>query len=65
MIFRNEGNALTASRGGENLRIEPWGQDALRVSAVMNDSDLSFPYALRMKEKKYTAWGSISSRALT
>ena len=46
MIFRNEGNALTASRGGENLRIEPWGQDALRVSAVMNDSDLSFPYAL-------------------
>ena len=46
MIFRNEGNALTASRGGENLRIEPWGQDALRVSAVMNDSDLPFPYAL-------------------
>ncbi len=46
MIFRNEGNALTASRGGENLRIEPWGQDALRVSAVMNNSDLSFPYAL-------------------
>ena len=46
MIFRNEGNALTAIRGGENLRIEAWGKDALRVSAVMNDSDVSFPYAL-------------------
>ena len=46
MIFRKEGNALIASRGGETLRIEGWGRDALRVSAVMNDTVISYGYAL-------------------
>ena len=46
MIFRKEGNALTASRSGETLRIEGWGKDALRVSAVMNDTVMPSQYAL-------------------
>ena len=46
MIFRKEGNALTASRSGETLRIEGWGKDALRVSAVMNDTVMPRQYAL-------------------
>ena len=46
MIFRQDGNALTASRGGETLRIEGWGRDALRVTAVMNNAAVSCLYAL-------------------
>ena len=38
MVFQKEDNALTARRGGETLRIEAWGRDALRVCAVMNDA---------------------------
>ena len=38
MDFQKQGNALTARRGGETLRIEGWGKDALRVRAVMNDA---------------------------
>ena len=35
MEFIREGNALLARRGGETLRIEPWGKDSLRVRAWM------------------------------
>ena len=49
MIFRKEGNALTASRGGETLRIEGWGKNALRVRAVMYDTWISRDYALTEK----------------
>jgi len=38
MEFLCEKNALTARRGGETLRIEGWGKDALRVRAVMYDA---------------------------
>ena len=38
MDFQKQGNALIARRGGETLRIEGWGKDALRVRAVMNDA---------------------------
>ena len=34
MIFENKGQALIACRGGETLRIEAWGRDALRVRAT-------------------------------
>ena len=49
MIFRKEGNALTARRGGETLRIEGWGENALRVRAVMYDTWISRDYALTEK----------------
>ena len=46
MIFLKEGNALIARRGGETLRIEGWGRNALRVRAVMNDIRTGQDYAL-------------------
>ena len=46
MIFLKEGNALIARRGGETLRIEGWGRNALRVRAVMNDIRIGQDYAL-------------------
>ena len=46
MIFLKEGNALIARRGGETLRIEGWGGNALRVRAVMNDIRTGQDYAL-------------------
>ena len=49
MIFRKEGNALTARRGGETLRIEGWGENALRVRAVMYDTWTGRDYALTEK----------------
>ncbi len=35
MTFEQKGNILIACRGGEILRLEPWGPDALRVRAAM------------------------------
>ena len=37
MVFLEQDGALIARRGGETLRIEGWGKDALRVRAVMDD----------------------------
>ncbi len=34
MFFTVEKNVLPASRRGEQLRIEPWGEDSLRVRAT-------------------------------
>ena len=42
MIFEKESSALVARRGGETLRIEAWGKDALRVRAYMADGKSSF-----------------------
>lgn len=36
MHFEKNGNALLAYHGGETLRIEPWGKDALRVRAWLD-----------------------------
>ena len=35
MKFEQDGSALLCSHEGERLRIEPWGQDSLRVRATM------------------------------
>ena len=35
MQFIQDRNALVCRRGGETLRIEPWGKDSLRVRATM------------------------------
>ncbi len=37
MSFQKEENSLVFRKGGETLRIEAWGPDALRVRAVMYD----------------------------
>lgn len=52
MIFLKEGNALIARRGGETLRIEGWGRNALRVRAVMNDIRTGQDYALTESPRK-------------
>ncbi|WP_276924988.1 hypothetical protein [Faecalibaculum rodentium] len=36
MKFYTEENALIVHSGHETLRIEPWGQDSLRVRATLN-----------------------------
>ena len=46
MQFIQEGSALLARRGGETLRIEPWGPDSLRVRAWMYDSRSDADWAL-------------------
>ena len=46
MIFEKEKNVLTARHGGETLRIEGWGKNALRVSAVMYDAWTGKDHAL-------------------
>ena len=46
MVFDQKGNALTARRNGETLRIEPWGPDALRVRAVMDCAEMKENQAL-------------------
>ena len=46
MLFQQDGNCLTARRGGETLRIEGWGRDAFRVRAVMNDAWTGCDWAL-------------------
>ena len=38
MLFQKNGKALTARHGGETLRIEGWGKDALRVTAYMDEN---------------------------
>ena len=37
MLFTQEGSALVCRRLGETLRLEPWGENALRVRATMGD----------------------------
>ena len=46
MQFNAEGNVLTARRGGETLRIEGWGENSLRVRAVMYDGWTGNDWAL-------------------
>ncbi len=46
MVFLKEGNALLARKGGETLRLEPWGPDALRVRAVMYEGWTGQDWAL-------------------
>ncbi len=46
MKFLKEQNALICRRQGETLRIEPWGQDALRVRATMYPALTDTPWAL-------------------
>ena len=46
MKFTFEQNALIAQRGGETLRIEAWGKDALRVRATMLPAFSGYDWAL-------------------
>ena len=46
MVFGQEGNALTASRQGEIIRIEAWGNNALRVRATRYPGFCSRDWAL-------------------
>ena len=46
MLFLQENKALIAKHGGETLRIEPWGPDALRVRAYMYDNRSERDWAL-------------------
>ena len=49
MKLTAEKNALVARRGGETLRIEAWGEDSLRVRAVMYDEWTGNDWALTEK----------------
>ena len=46
MQFIQDRGALLARRGGETLRIEPWGPDSLRIRAWMYDSRSGADWAL-------------------
>ena len=46
MVFDRDQTALVARRAGETLRIEPWGPDALRVRAAMNNTKMAENRAL-------------------
>ena len=46
MLFTQEGSALVCRRLGETLRLEPWGENALRVRATMLEDFDSEPWAL-------------------
>ncbi len=46
MEFQTGKNALIARRGGETLKIEGWGKDALRVRAVLYDGWTGNDWAL-------------------
>ena len=46
MAFEVVGNALVWRKLGETLRIEPWGEDALRVRATMNTAFTDKDWAL-------------------
>ena len=49
MIFSNENGALVAQRGGETLKIEAWGKNALRVRATMLSDFIGEDWALTEK----------------
>ena len=46
MLFTQEGSALVCRRLGETLRLEPWGENALRVRATMLEDFDPEPWAL-------------------
>ena len=46
MQLIKDGNALLARKGGETLRLEPWGKDSLRVRAWMYDGPSTADWAL-------------------
>ncbi len=46
MRFEKENNALIARINGETLRIEPWGEDSLRVRSTMFSSFKDLDWAL-------------------
>ena len=52
MQFTKDGSALVARRGGETLRLEPWGKDSLRVRAWMYDGKSDADWALTETPEK-------------
>ena len=52
MIFLRDNQALIAKHGGETLRIEGWGRDALRVRAFMYENGDSRDWALAETPEK-------------
>ena len=46
MKFTTDGSALLCIHQGERLRIEPWGQDSLRVRATMQPAFSGQEWAL-------------------
>ncbi|HAP03579.1 MAG TPA: family 31 glucosidase, partial [Lachnospiraceae bacterium] len=49
MIFKEEKNALIASRQGEIIRIEAWGRDSVRIRSTMNHEFTGNVWALTEK----------------
>ena len=55
MRFIEEKNALIARQGAETLRIEPWGKNAFRVRAVLDNAWTGCDWALTEKPEETTA----------
>jgi len=55
MRFSQDQNALIARKGSETLRIEPWGKNALRVRAVMDNGWTGCDWALTETPEKTKA----------
>ena len=64
MMFSAENGMLTARRGGETLRIEPWGEDSLRVRAWMYDGKSDADWALTEKPEKTQAAVSLGEETV-
>ena len=45
-MYEKDGGALIARHGGETLRIEPWGENSLRVRATMRSTFTDYAWAL-------------------
>lgn len=52
MRFVNDNGALVCYHNGEMVRIEAWGEDSLRVRAVMGSSFTGKEWALTEKVNK-------------
>ncbi len=55
MTFENKNGALICYKSGEQLKIEPWGADSLRVRATMQTEFTGKDWALTEKIDKGTA----------
>jgi len=52
MRFENDNGALVFYRNGEMVRIEAWGEDSLRVRAVMGSAFTGNRWALTEEDRK-------------
>ena len=59
MTFENQNGALVCYKSGEQVKIEPWGADSLRVRATMQNEFTGKDWALTEKIEKGNATISI------